>query len=339
MIVCPMKRALPPLHFCHARKYHLLDFATTKVQRCNLCRNASTALVQKNSSNTFKTAKTLPVFADAKIHELSSFQLSNKVSVTMESISLKPRDAVGKDLVSKCKDGYKALAAPILDIEDSARDSRDEGEIILGDFTIISNPDYAIVLKPNDLISFSSCLNTPNTSQYLVTLFEAHIPFHQFTFSSGALRMLSLPNAGGNSDNSEALSFDFLHRVFNAQLLKAEMEIKYANKNWKKTDYVAKIKNHVVGVSVTRAVGYPRPGDFSEDQAVSLLKKKLFGIKVSTVGVAEEDKWERQLLHIWVQDKQQANFISGAYQSLHPKLRGDTIVIVTIAGNHKWIFS
>eukprot|EP00770_Monocercomonoides_exilis_P013670 MONOS_13615.3-p1 / transcript=MONOS_13615.3 / gene=MONOS_13615 / organism=Monocercomonoides_exilis_PA203 / gene_product=Signal transducing adapter molecule 2 / transcript_product=Signal transducing adapter molecule 2 / location=Mono_scaffold00854:12729-19094(+) / protein_length=1847 / sequence_SO=supercontig / SO=protein_coding / is_pseudo=false len=331
MIVCPMKRALPPLHFCHARKYHLLDFATTKVQRCNLCRNASTALVQKNSSNTFKTAKTLPVFADAKIHELSSFQLSNKVSVTMESISLKPRDAVGKDLVSKCKDGYKALAAPILDIEDSARDSRDEGEIILGDFTIISNPDYAIVLKPNDLISFSSCLNTPNTSQYLVTLFEAHIPFHQFTFSSGALRMLSLPNAGGNSDNSEALSFDFLHRVFNAQLLKAEMEIKYANKNWKKTDYVAKIKNHVVGVSVTRAVGYPRPGDFSEDQAVSLLKKKLFGIKVSTVGVAEEDKWERQLLHIWVQDKQQANFISGAYQSLHPKLRGDTIVIVTIA--------
>ena len=50
------------------------------------------------------------------------------------------------------------------------------------------------------------------------------------------MRMLNCTNAGGSSDNSEALSFDILHRLFGAELLKAEMEVKYINSVGKKTD-------------------------------------------------------------------------------------------------------
>jgi hypothetical protein len=115
--------------------------------------------------------------------------------------------------------------------------------------------------------------------------------------AAGGVRLMETPNAGGNSENSEgvnviaiiylfvclfqcrpALSFEVIHRLLGATLLKAEMEIKYRVGNWKKTDYVCKINEHTIAVSVTRAVGYPKEEDFDVDQAVDLLKKKLFGL-------------------------------------------------------------
>lgn len=150
--------------------------------------------------------------------------------------------------------------------------------------------------------------------------------------------MLDTPNAGGSSDNSEALSFEILHHLFQAEFLKTEMQIIYADVGWSKTDYLIKIREHKLGVSVTRAVGHPNPEDFTEKMAFDLLTKKLFGVFTSSIGVTDEDKWERQILHIWAQTEKTALNLRHAYQCIHPLLRGDTIVICTVSGNENWIY-
>jgi hypothetical protein len=78
------------------------------------------------------------------------------------------------------------------------------------------------------------------------------------------------------------LSYEVMHRLLGATLLKSEMEIHYLNEHWKKTDYVCSILGKKIAVSVTRAVGFPRVNDFDVEQAVVLLKKKLLGLVCSS---------------------------------------------------------
>ena len=206
-----------------------------------------------------------------------------------------------------------------------------------------------------DILAFLRCLEFPNASQFFCTVFKALLPFNKFTFSAfsypsysfflftlfyarDAMRMLNCTNAGGSSDNSEALSFDILHRLFGAELLKAEMEVKYVNSVGKKTDYLARIGNHKIGVSVTRAMEGTSSRGFFEKDAFTLLRKKLFDILVSTRWVVDEDAWERQILHVFVQNQEIQVICKHVYQSLHPIIRADTIVICTVAGNENWIF-
>lgn len=56
---------------------------------------------------------------------------------------------------------------------------------------------------------------------------EAHRPQHTMRWSRDALRMLSLPNAGGSSIASEVLSFEVMSRAFGAKLDRTETELKY----------------------------------------------------------------------------------------------------------------
>ena len=77
---------------------------------------------------------------------------------------------------------------------------------------------------------------------------------------------------------------------------------------------------------------------FFEKDAFTLLRKKLFDILVSTRWVVKEDAWERQILHIFVQNQEIQVICKHVYQSLHPIIRADTIVICTVAGNENWIF-
>jgi hypothetical protein len=55
-------------------------------------------------------------------------------------------------------------------------------------------------------------------------------------------------------------------------------QVGYCNPNWKKVDYIIDIFGTRMGVSVTRAMSYPNPGNFSEDDARRLLYKKLYGL-------------------------------------------------------------
>ena len=83
------------------------------------------------------------------------------------------------------------------------------------------------------------------------------------------------PNAGGNSVESETLSFEMLKKSFNAKLLKTEMEVSYWPMGGSITDYVCYMFDSIIGVSVTRAMKYN--GEFTYEDANKLLVKKLKG--------------------------------------------------------------
>lgn len=173
--------------------------------------------------------------------------------------------------------------------------------------------------------------------------------------------MLQTPNAGGHSEKSEVLSFELMHRLFGAKLLQTEMEIVYLTPGWKKTDYICRIGSHLIGVSVTRAFSSRSRTEEDADnpitpiQAIQLIRKKLFGIESSTIGVVTDSLMskeelasssdipsppplERQILHIWTDNEENVLCLRNAFQSLHPRLRSNTIVVVTVARNCAFIF-
>lgn len=145
-------------------------------------------------------------------------------------------------------------------------------------------------------------------------------------------------NAGGQSELSEGFSFEILKRVFGAKLVKTEMAIRYWWNSWKKTDYSVRMNGLVIGVSVTRAMKYR--GIFNRGDAEKLLRKKLFGINESTLGVLEQDEWQRQILHIWATDEYVERVLYGTFLDLlftEPDLVRNTIIMVTVTSSW-WIF-
>lgn len=224
------------------------------------------------------------------------------------------------------------------------------------DEVVVENADFSIRGGFRSLLSFHAILastssssaalcppaaprtNAPPVSSFFMShTFEARRPFFQFNFSRGAVAVLTTPNAGGASENSEALSFEVLHRLFGAHLVKTEMQIHYAP-NSKKTDYLILIGDQRLGVSVTRAMKHTDPLDFTPNDAEALLMKKLKGIRVSTAGVDPVDSWERQLLHVWAQDQRISDLLEDTFDALPQEVRGDTILICTVAPNDPWLF-
>eukprot|EP00771_Trimastix_marina_P003897 gnl/Trimastix_PCT/608.p1 GENE.gnl/Trimastix_PCT/608~~gnl/Trimastix_PCT/608.p1 ORF type:complete len:440 (-),score=67.24 gnl/Trimastix_PCT/608:186-1505(-) len=203
--------------------------------------------------------------------------------------------------------------------------------------TVLINRDFLLHSETSVLRDLPTILESQDHA-FLVNHYQALIPFHQFTFSSGAFRILHEPNAGGNSVNSEALSFEVLHRMYGAKLLKTEMEIIYYHPWWKKTDYLLTIDGRPLAISVTRAMKYPHPSMFTYQDAIDLLAKKLNGINISTAGMDASNPWERQVLHIWVQSERIAEMLQEVYHHLNPKLLSNTIIIATVAPNDNWLF-
>jgi hypothetical protein len=169
------------------------------------------------------------------------------------------------------------------------------------------------------------------------SLFENVIDFQNDPFDDGDLSALSPGgaeiltdgNAGGGSLLSEVFSFEVLHRCDGAQLLKSENEIVYDNPMGKRTDLLVMIDGQRVGVSVTRAVGFPRDAPYTPEEATVLIEKKLEGVQASTQNVAATDRWIKQVLHILAFSEEHAQAIRAAYGASDESLRRDTIVVVT----------
>lgn len=141
--------------------------------------------------------------------------------------------------------------------------------------------------------------------------------------------------AGGNSVWSEVLSIELLSALYGAKLLRTEMEIEYLLEG-SITDYSVSLADQTIGVSVTRAMKYR--GTFSYEDALALLTKKLRGVLKSSENVCAEDKWVKQILHVWVQEPYIAEIVKEAYEAL-PELWGNTLVQLTVCGqNMSWIF-
>jgi hypothetical protein len=142
------------------------------------------------------------------------------------------------------------------------------------------------------------------TIDVLVCGFKALSTSTQLHLSDGATRMMQMQGAGCNeaSQLSEALSYEYLHRLYGASELRCETEIQYCKAHgFSMIDYRCTINGSVLGVSVTRAIDGIFDGKqcFTRHDAQRLLVKKLRGIKSAREAVLDASQWQRSVLHVW----------------------------------------
>ncbi len=157
--------------------------------------------------------------------------------------------------------------------------------------------------------------------------------------SDGGQTILDNDNAGGSSLLSEVFAFEMLHRCEDASLVKTETEIAYSEPDSKITDLLVSVEHRDLGVSVTRAVTFPREAPLPIEEATALLEKKLGDILDSSAHVAYPDGWEKQVLHVLAYSPEHAATMESAYYQLPPELKADTIVVVTVSdGDDEFLY-
>lgn len=148
------------------------------------------------------------------------------------------------------------------------------------------------------------------------------------------IRSVTIDNAGGKSVVSEMMSIHYFSRVFGSSATLLEMEIEYWAK-YKMVDFITTVDNNRIGVSVTRAMGFPSPDDFENIDAERLINKKLFGLIVARNAVQKKHRFFRSVLHVWCQTERIASLINKAYNNIQNKdygmdIRGNVAVILTV---------
>ncbi len=142
-----------------------------------------------------------------------------------------------------------------------------------------------------------------------------------------------MKDEGGLNDGSllsEVIAYEVLARCDMAALLKTEAEIVYTDPMGKKTDILVELDGHKVGVSVVRALGFPKEDPYTVAQAETILKKKLGDIQISSMNVAPEDAWIKQILSVIAYGPMHAESVQAAYAGLDPSLTADTILVITV---------
>lgn len=154
-------------------------------------------------------------------------------------------------------------------------------------------------------------------------------PAERSMLSAGAQEILFEGTAGGSSAISEAFAFDVLARCEGAALIKTETEIVYDPVDSKKTDILVSIDGQQVGVSVTRAVGFPPEDPYTEADA-AFIESKLADILVSTMNVIAADGWDKQILLIMAYGGMHAASVRAVWDGLDASVRANTIVYVVV---------
>ena len=147
--------------------------------------------------------------------------------------------------------------------------------------------------------------------------------------SAGAQQIIEDGNAGGSSLLSEVFAFEVLARCELANLLKTETQIVY-DEQGSITDFLAEIDELKIGVSVTRAVGFPFEDPYLPAQGIELLADKLAGITESSANVSDADKWQKQILAILAYAPSHADVIADAWATLDAGARADTLVMIIV---------
>jgi hypothetical protein len=154
-----------------------------------------------------------------------------------------------------------------------------------------------------------------NMKQIFIDVYETKSPkIHMSNFCKAARRGLVTANAGSkNAIRSESMSINYLTERFSITNVFLEMEVMYNYSNAKICDFVCTMYGRRVGVSVTRAMNYPLPEDFTKEHAYILLKKKLYGLVMSRQNVAEEHSFNLCFLHVWCKTQHIADCLATVY--------------------------
>lgn len=152
-----------------------------------------------------------------------------------------------------------------------------------------------------------------------------------------AKRSLSIKNAGGSSELSEAYSIHYFNKMSNnIKNFILEMEARYDFYNSSICDFLINFGTHRVGVSVTRAYDYHS----NIDNAHGLLRKKLFGLIVARSGISENDGFDKCILHVWCKNIEIAFMIRRAYDEIIKTVESDdgirdVVIILTVCDDNK----
>lgn len=171
-------------------------------------------------------------------------------------------------------------------------------------------------------------------------LSEVHVVDSINILSQEAIYSMSLPNAGGNSEFSEALSIEIFKNL-GASNFVYEMEVKYFSA-FKMVDYIMNFEGDRVGVSVTRAM-IPKPClKFDYNSARKLLHRKIYGLIVAKRSVMPDHSFSKSIMHVWAQTLDIAYHIKNAFHDIDPTeygldFSGQLKLVVTV-NNHPKIY-
>lgn len=197
--------------------------------------------------------------------------------------------------------------------------------------------DFAFHQSFNSILQLESLIKDETKNGILTSTYESFSPNKEsIELCLSSMKMLKLPNAGGNSLWSEVISLEVLISVHKAKLLKTEMELEYWPLGCKITDYSIELFGDRVGVSVTRALKFG--GIFTENDAQELLKKKLYGVNVSSKCVLRSHGWKKQILFVWAEQPYIGDLLLSAYHNLDNEFKSNTIVYLCVCKNAKYIF-
>ena len=154
--------------------------------------------------------------------------------------------------------------------------------------------------------------------------------FDEALLTPGGMQMIAEGGLNDGSLKSEIVAYEVLARCDMASLLKTEGKIVYTDPMGKKTDILVELDGLKVGVSVVRALGFPKEDPYTVAQATTILKKKLGDIQISSANVAPEDAWVKQILSVVAYGPMHVESVLTAYDALDAQLKADTILVVTV---------
>lgn len=208
---------------------------------------------------------------------------------------------------------------------------RDDSLRITNNFYILSHVENNI--KVRQIIE-----NNLSCRYFNIDYFKELRAIEKFEYSKDGRKVMEMPNAGGNSKISEALSVEYLATLYSGKDVKTEMEIEYWVE-YKIIDFLMMIDRIRVGISVTRAMKYPDPNDFTEGDARKLLLKKLDGLIIARQCVNDNCTFDKSILHIWCQNIKIARIIKKVYKKMNGSLKSGIIVICTVADFYSIYFN
>lgn len=115
---------------------------------------------------------------------------------------------------------------------------------------------------------------------------------------------------------SEAYSIHHFKTRLRAHTFVFEMDVSYWIE-FKMVDFLCTIDSHQVGVSVTRAMGFPHEYKFTQESADRLIDKKLDGLIIARNGVTERHSFFNCILHVWCQSHRIATLVKDAFDKMN----------------------
>lgn len=163
-------------------------------------------------------------------------------------------------------------------------------------------------------------------------LFDATDKYERARLSPGGQKVYDAPNAGGSSKESEVMTFELLHHCDGAVLLKTETEVKYGpaadGMPASITDMIVSIGGVKIAANPKR-VFKPLPLTMTDTEVRDQLVKDFTSINGSNARVLPEDKWVKQILHVWVPSVTYYDAVKRVLPTIDASIRSNTIVLIT----------